>query len=232
MVELTIVMPTFNEEKQIKKTVNSIYSNLKSLGLSSELLIIDDSNDKTYIILQKLMKIYQSLKVIHRHKGTGVGSAIRLGIEKACGKYVIIFMADVPEDSKYFEDIIRKLRRGYDLVQTSRFLKGCKIVGYPIKKRICNWLCNNFIKIAFLEFKLKDFSSLFKGFNKEKVKALNLEANNFDLGLEIALKSMKKKYKIIEIPVNWKEREFGTSKLKLSRYAKDYLKRVIQIWSN
>jgi len=82
------------------------------------------------------------------------------------------------------------------------------------------------------EFKIKDFSSLFKGFNKEKIEALNLEANEFDLSLEIILKAMKKKYKITEVPADWVERESGESKLKLSRYAPGYFKRVMKIWLN
>lgn len=232
MVELSIIVPTFNEKEQIEKTVHSLYTDLKSINPKPELLIIDDSTDRTYDILQKLMNHYKILKVIHRTGKKGVGSAIRLGIKKAKGKFVIIFMADAPDDSKYIPEMLNKLREGYDVVQTSRFLKGCKIVDYPFKKRIGNWLCNNFIKIVFLEFKLKDFSSLFKGFNKKRIEALNLEANEFDLGLEIVLKAMRKKYRIIEVPVNWIEREEGKSKLKLSRYAKHYFKRVISIWVN
>ena len=232
MFELSIIVPTFNEQEQIEKTVHSLYANLKRISPKPELLIIDDSTDGTYKILQKLMNQYKILKVIHRIGKKGVGSAIRLGIKKSKGKFVIIFMADAPDDSKYIPEMLNKLKEGYDLVQTSRFLKGCKIVGYPFKKRIGNWLCNNFINIAFLEFKLKDFSSLFKGFNKKRIEALNLEANEFDLGLELVLKAMRKKYRIIEVPVNWIERLEGKSKLKLSRYAKHYFKRVISIWVN
>jgi len=81
-----------------------------------------------------------------------------------------------------------------------------------------------------LEFKLKDFSSLFKGFNTDRIRKLNLSANEFDLGLEIALKSMRKKYRITEVPVDWEEREKGESKLKLSRYARHYFTRVIGTW--
>ena len=230
MVELSIVMPTFNEQRHIGRTIHKVYLNLRKLKLNPEFIVIDDSKDNTYKILKKMAKKHRNLKVIHRANKNGVGSAIRYGIDKSNGKYAIIFMADAPDDTKYFPAILKKLREGYDVVQTSRFLKECKMVGYPFKKRICNWLCNNFIKIAFLEFKLKDFSSLFKGFNKEKIRALNLDANEFDLGLEIVLKAMRKKYRIIEVPVNWAERGEGESKLKLSKYAKHYFNRVISTW--
>ncbi len=230
MVEFTVVIPTLNEEEQIEKTVHGTFANLKKLKLNPEVIIVDDSEDKTYDILKKLMKQYKDLKVIHRDMKKGIGSATRLGIERAKGKYIIVFMGDAPEDTKYFPAMLEKLRQGYDIAQTSRFLKGCKMIRYPFKKRVCNWLCNNFIKIAFLEFKIKDFSSLFKSFRKDKIESLNLEANEFDLSLEIILKAMRKKYKVAEVPVDWVERESGKSKLKLSRYAPDYFKRVMKIW--
>ncbi len=230
MVELTILMPTFNEGAHIERTMRKVMANLKSLKLSPEVLVIDDSTDDTPKILNALSKEFLNLRIIHREKGGGVGSALRLGIRKAQGEYVIIYMADAPDDTRYFPAILEKLRQGYDVVQTSRFIGGSRMVGYPFKKRVSNWLCNRFINVIFLNFYLKDFSSLFKGFRKDSVLALNLEANQFDLGLEIVLKAMRKGYRIIEVPVDWFERESGESKLKLSRYAKDYLTRVIGIW--
>lgn len=230
MVELTLVVPTFNEDKHIEQTVHRIYNNLSKLKLNPEIIVVDDSEDKTYSILKKLEKSYKTLKVIHRYNVRGIGSAIRLGIDKAKGKYVIIFMSDAPDDIKYSPTILKKLEEGYDIVQTSRFFKKCKMISYPFKKRVFNWLCNNFIKIIFFEFKLKDFSSLFKGFNKEKINSLNLKANEFDIGLEIVLKAIRKKYRIVEVPVDWVEREKGESKLKLSKYAKHYFKRVMSVW--
>ena len=114
MKKLTIVIPTFNEEKTIKSTISKIYDVLKSINLSPEVLIIDDSKDKTYHVLKKLMKSYKDLRTIQRTEGRGVGSAIRLGIKEARGEYVIIFMADSPHDTKYLPVIFRKLEQKYE----------------------------------------------------------------------------------------------------------------------
>ncbi|MBR9699237.1 glycosyltransferase [Candidatus Woesearchaeota archaeon] len=228
MIKFSIVIPTFNEEKHIKGTLERIYSNLKRHKLQAEIIIVDDSTDSTPKIIRSLN--LKDLTLIYRKKARGVGSAIREGISKAKEEYIIVLMADAPDDVKYLPSMLKRLEQGYDLVQTSRFFKGCKMEGYPAKKRVCNWLCNSFIRVSFLEFRLKDFSSLFKGFNRKKIQDLNLTANEFDLGLEIVLKAMKRRYKIIEVPVNWKERETGESKLKLSKYAKNYFYRVMKIW--
>lgn len=230
MDDFTVVIPTFNEEKHIAETMQSIVKNLRELQLNPEILVVDDSTDATPLIIKKLQKRFPQIKLIQRGSKSGVGSAIRLGIDKAKGKYVIVYMADAPNDIKYFPSMLKKLKEGCDIVQTSRFFPQSKIEGYPLKKRVCNWMCNTFINVAFLEFELRDFSSLFKAFNRKKVLELKLNADKFDLGLEIVLKGMKRGYKIAEVPVDWKEREAGESKLKLSRYAKDYFKRVIGIW--
>jgi len=140
MVEFTVVIPTLNEEEQIERTVHGAFANLKRLKLNPEVIVVDDSKDRTYDILKKLMRQYKDLKVIHRDKEKGIGSAARLGIKEAKGKYIIIFMGDAPDDTRYFPAMLEKLRQGYDIAQTSRFFKGCKMVGYPFKKRVCNWL--------------------------------------------------------------------------------------------
>lgn len=228
MDDFTVVIPTFNEEAHIRETIETIYDNLESLTFNPEIIVVDDSKDKTFEILKELRQKYKQLKIIHRVNKSGVGSAIRIGIDRATRKYVIMFMGDAPNDTKYFPSILKKLEKGNDIVQTSRFFKGCKMVGYPKKKRVANWLCNSFINLIFMEFRLRDFTSLFKAFDREKINKLRLEANEFDLGLEIVLKAIKKKYRIAEVPVNWVEREKGESKLKISRYAKHYINRIFK----
>ncbi len=230
MVELTILIPTYNEEDYIEEAISGIYNDVKKLKISFEMLVIDDSIDSTSHILRKLERKFRNIRVVHRFNKKGVGSATRLGIEKAKGKYVIVYMSDALEDTVYILPMLKKLRQGYDIVQTSRFFKESRWEGYPIQKRIGNWLCNNFIRLIFFRSGLNDFTSLFKGFNNRKIRMLNLGADVFDLGLEITLKGIRKGYKITEVPVSWKERKDGKSKFKLSKYAMSYFRQVIRIW--
>jgi len=231
MPELSIIIPTFNEKEIIKGSISRIFRNFKKYNIKDvEVIVVDDSKDGTEKILEKLSRSYKDLKVIHRQKSTGVGSAIREGIRNSSGKYGIIFMSDAPDDIRYVPSMLEKLRKGYEFVHTSRFMKGSKIEGYPFIKTLANRLANYSVRVAFLRFDLKDFTSLFKGFKIEKVKELSLEANEFDIGLEIALKAIRKGYKIVEVPVNWKEREAGKSKLKLSKQAPQYAKRILKLF--
>ncbi|MBI4451973.1 glycosyltransferase [Candidatus Woesearchaeota archaeon] len=229
--ELSIIIPTYNEKEIIADSITRIFRNFDRYKIKDvEVVIVDDSRDGTEKILKKLSKSYKNLRFIHRQKSRGVGSAIREGISRASGKYGIIFMSDAPDDIRYVPSILEKIRDGCDFVHTSRFMKGSKIEGYPFIKTLANRLANYSVRFAFLRLDLKDFTSLFKGFRIDKIKELGLEANEFDIGLEIALKAIRKNYKIAEVPVNWKEREAGKSKLRLSKQAPAYAKRIVKIF--
>ena len=228
--ELSLVIPTYNEKELIRETVLRMIENLKSVNVPAELVLVDDSRDGTDQILHEIAKDHSQVVVIHRENARGVGSAIRLGIEKATGKYVVVFMCDAPGDIKYIPAILEKLRAGCEVVGTSRFTKGAKIVGYPLVKKVGNRLVNLGVRLMFLKFSVKDYTSLFKAFNREAIMKLNLEANEFDVGIEIALKSIRKGYRISEVPVDWYERTAGKSKLRLSKQGPVFIRRILKIW--
>ena len=229
-LEFSLIIPTFNEQDLIRDSITQIFHNLKASNITAELLVVDDSTDDTAKILQDLSKKHTNLRVIHRTNSRGVGSAIRLGIDSASGKYAVVFMSDAPHDIKYIPSILEKLNQGYDLVHTSRFMKGSQIIGYPLTKKIANRSANWCIRLAFFRFDLKDYTSLFKGFNVASIRRLNLEGNEFDVGCEISMKSIKKGLKIVEVPVSWKEREIGKSKLRLSKQGPNFFNRCMKVW--
>ncbi len=230
MTKVSVIYPTYNEKDSAESNLRNIYDNFRKFNLNPEVIIVDDSKDGSEKIFEELCKRYKNLKLIHRVNEKGVGSAIIRGIENASGEYILVSMFDSPQEINYFPEIIRKLDEGYDVVQTSRFIKNARMVGYPLKKLIFNRLGNNLISFLFLRFDLKDFTSLFKGFRKDKVMSLDLESNDFNLGLEISTKSIRKKYKIVEIPVDWYERNVGQSNLNVRKEVPRYLKRLFNTW--
>jgi dolichol-phosphate mannosyltransferase len=232
MNKVSIIYPTFNEKDSAERNLKQIYKNFSKIQLQPEVVIVDDSKDGSEILFEKLKNKYKNMTFIHRTNEKGVGSAIRLGIEKSKGEYVIVSMFDSPQEIMYFPEIIKKLDAGYDLVHTSRFIGGAKMVGYPFKKLVANRLCNNLASILFLRPDLKDFTSLFKGFRRDKILALDLKSNEFSLALEMTTKAIRKKYKIIETPVDWIERDIGQSKLILKKQVPIYFKTLFNVWLN
>jgi glycosyltransferase involved in cell wall biosynthesis len=228
--ELSVIIPTLNESESIGQVIHATSAELEKIARSGEIIVVDDSADNTTNILIDLTRTIKILRVFHRVDATGVGSAIRLGLEKAAGKYAIVLMGDMPEDIKYILPILQKLREGYQVVSASRFLPGCRFVGYPIKKRVANLLCNLVIGIAFLRPDLKDFTTLFKGCDAEAIRELGLEANGFDLGAEIEMKAIRRGLRIAEIPADQLKRRAGFSKLSLSRQTRLYVQRIAAVW--
>ncbi len=228
-LEVSIIIPTYNEKQLATLSIVSCLEQLKQIGSSGEVIVVDDSTDKTIDTLNRLGGELEGLKVIHRENTRGVGSAIRLGLARATGRFAILFMADAPYDSKYFASILEKLRQGSQLVSTSRFLPGCKIVRYPAAKRLGNFLCNSAIKAAFWRWDLGDFTTLFKGFELTSILELGLESNGFELGAEIEMKAIKRGYEITEVAVDWVERNSGSSKLILRQQATGYIEQLLKV---
>jgi len=229
-LELSVIIPTRNESESIVQVIRSTLGKLLAIARSSEIIVVDDSTDRTTCNLNELAQTIKNLRVFHRTYATGVGSAIRLGLEKAQGRYAIILMGDMPEDVKYILPMFQKLEDGYQVVSASRFLPGCKFVGYPIIKRVANLLCNLVMKIAFSRSDLRDFTTLLKGCDLEAIRELGLEANEFDLGAEIAMKAIRRGLRTAEIPADQFKRQAGFSKLSLSRQATLYAKRFVAVW--
>ena len=230
MPEVSIILPTYNEEGIIKVTIENMEKFIRKSRMDAEVIVVDDSKDRTYDILKKLEKVYTNLTVIHRIEKKGVGSAIKSGIQNCSGKYVIVFMADGPKDVIYFVPILEKLKKGYDMVQTSFFRGKTKVSGYPLSKIIANRMFNNLLRIAFLRFDITVFTSLFKGLKKDVLKNLDLESDGFEIGTEIALKCSRKGLKIVEIPVDFEDRKVGKTKLHLTNEGYRYLFLAVKTW--
>ncbi|MFH2021150.1 MAG: glycosyltransferase family 2 protein [archaeon] len=227
MKDLTIIIPTLNEEKTIAKSLKELFYVIEMHHLKADVLVIDDSTDGTN---QKIRDSKLPIQIIDGNN-KGIGSALRNGLMKAKSRYAIICMADFSnEDFSHIPEIYSKLLQGVDIVQTSRFTKVSVIKGYPKLKFMANRLCNSVAGLLFGRRELKDFTSLYKGFRLDKIKKLNLSSNGFDVGLEIVLKGIKKKYNVAEIPVNWTERSCGISKFKLFGNGFSYFARVLKIW--
>ena len=133
----SIVIPCRDEETCVRIISKEIIK--KCRYKSYEIVFVNDySKDKTLKVLKKLSKRSQKIKFFNNRK-KGLGGAIDLGIRKSRGKFVCIFMADssdsVGDLNKYFRIISTQ---NVDAVFGSRFVKGSKIVNYPILKMILN----------------------------------------------------------------------------------------------
>ena len=129
-------------------------------------------------------------------------------------------LSDDPNDLVMYYNEISKNK--LDAVFGSRFIRGSEVYDYPIKKLIYNRIFNIFVKFIFLS-KYNDYTNAFKIYKKKTLMDLKpLVSENFNIFLELPLKTIIRKKKIKIIPIKWKNRQKGSSKFKVNELGSKY----------
>lgn len=228
--KFSIVIPAYNEEGCIVSTVTLICQTLETVGIPYEVLVVNDnSRDSTEELLKQLTTENSQVRYINNYYPNGFGFAVRCGLENFTGDAVAIVMADNSDAPENMIDYYHKLQEGYDCVFGSRFIKGGKVVDYPTHKLIVNRLANLFIQVLF-GFPLNDTTNAFKAYRKEVIEGIfPLVSHHFNLTVEIPLKAITRGYSYCIIPINWRNRTTGVSKLKLKEMGSRYLFIVLSV---
>ena len=228
-MKLSIVIPIKNEELLIKKIVDHLHSELKSL--SYEIIFINDfSTDNTAKVTEEIIKTKPQMHV-YNNKRKGLGGAVNEGINKANGEAVCIMMSDLSDsidDLKKYYSIVKD--ESVDAVFGSRFIQGSKIIDYPKKKLILNRIFNLITKLLFIS-DYNDFTNAFKIYKKNALlKTFPLVSESFNIFLELPLKIISRKMKYKIIPISWINRKEGVSKFDIKELRAKYLFTLTYCW--
>ena len=227
----SVVIPARNEEGCIRSTVEHLNVEMKIAGVPHEIVDVDDgSNDQTWPILQELMKSMPELKAVQNLGEHGFGRAIICGINNSKGDAVAIVMADASDDPRDAVMYWRELNNGYHAAMGSRFIKGGGIIDYPFFKRIMNRLANGFLQVMF-RHGLNDTTNAFKAYRREALDGCRpFLAPHFNLTVELPLKTIIRGYTWSIVPITWRNRKTGESKLKLKEMGSRYLFITLYCW--
>lgn len=230
-MKLTVLIPAHNEEGAIEKTVRDIYAALKQNNIEHEILVVNDnSKDSTLAILDRLCKEISTLRYVSNSGPNGYGLAVRCGLSNMHGDAVCITMGDGSDDPKDIVSYYDKLKEGYDCIFGSRFIKGSKLVDYPIHKLILNRFGNYFIKFL-LGINHNDITNGFKCYKKEVIAGVQpLFSNHFNLTVELPLKAIARGYNFTTIPIKWTNRDTGASKFRIKEMGSRYLFIILYIF--
>jgi len=215
-MKITIIIPTYNEKENLENIVQAVLKH----DLNIEIIIVDDNSpDGTGKIADSLaarLPVY----VIHRAGKLGLGTAYREGFKKALerGADVVFEMdADFSHDPNLVPNFIEKINQDFDAVVGSRRIKGGEVVGWNWWRKFesggAMWLS----RIS-LGLKTKDVTSGYKCYTKKVVQFLldqgvGIKSSGYAFQEETIYRLEKNKFKIIEIPIIFKDRELGKSKL-------------------
>ena len=212
-VNVSVIIPTWNEKENIAKTIDAISKALGENKMAYEIIVADDnSTDGTKDIVTKIKN--PSVKLLNRNPPYGFGYSIREAVQNSHGEMIAVMMADLSDDPTFLVKMKEKIDQGYDVVVGSRFLKGSKVYDYPFLKMVSNRLFNNIVRLFFWT-EIKDTSNAFKAFRANRVKEIKIESRGFEVSAEMMLRLKIEKAKICEIPVTWTDREKGQAKFKL-----------------
>jgi dolichol-phosphate mannosyltransferase len=223
-LKLSIVLPAYNEEGSLRETISKLYHSLKFAQIDHEIVVINDnSKDNTLLELKNLSVEIPSLSYYTNTGPNGFGNAIRFGLEKYKGDCVAIMMADLSDDPDDLVLFYKRLLVGdVDCVFGSRFIKGGKVVNYPLMKLIINRIANLIIQIV-IGIKYNDSTNAFKLYKRNVINGISpLLAPHFNLTIELSLKSIIRGYSYDVLPNKWYNRKEGESKLKIKEMGSRY----------
>jgi dolichol-phosphate mannosyltransferase len=209
-VTLSIVIPAYNEEAYIGTLLDRILSvDLSRFGLAKEIIVVDDgSRDSTAAIVATR----EGIVLLRQAKNGGKGRAVRAGIARATGEYLIIQDADLEYDPHDYVAMLEALlaRRG-DIVYGSRYLRAGK-------GRNQTWTAYlggrslSAVAWLFTGAYLTDTVTAYKLFARSDLEGLSLETSGFELDHEITAKMLARGRRIVEVPIRYMPRSRAEGK--------------------
>lgn len=212
-LDLSIIVPLYNEEESIVPLYESIVKSVGDLGLTYEIVFVDDgSRDSTFAMGRKLCEKDPHLRVIKFRRNYGQTPAMAAGIDHARGRLLITMDGDLQNDPGDIPLFLEKLAEGYDIVVGWRFNRQDKLVTRKIPSVIANWLIGKVTGVP-----IKDNGCSLKAFRADVIKSVPLysEMHRF-----IPAMTSLTGARIAEIKVRHHARQFGVSKYGLSRIYK------------
>ncbi len=223
-MKLSVVIPARNEEESIRPTVGDLLDALNGAGIDHEILVVDDgSTDGTAAIVAEISAAHPTVRRVPSPYSGGFGLTVRAGLEEYQGDAVAIVMADGSDDPRDLVRYHHLLEEGYDCAFGSRFLPGSNVEDYPRVKLAINRVVNFGIRMLF-RHGYNDTTNAFKAYRREVIDNIQpLLSNHFNLTVELPLKAFIRGHSYAIVPIGWRNRAFGESKLGLREMGSRYL---------
>lgn len=207
-MRLSIIIPSYNEEKRLSKTLISVDNYLKKQNYDYEILVVNDgSKDNTVKIANELKKTIKNLRIIDNQENHGKGYVVRQGMIEAKGDYRLFSDADNSTSIDHIERMWPWFEKGYDVVIGSRDVKGSILnPPQPWFRRVIFGNGFKFIrKIIIGLWFINDTQCGFKCFSKKAAENIFSMArvDGFAFDVEILKIAKRFNYKIKEVPIVW-----------------------------
>jgi hypothetical protein len=215
--KLSIVMPVYNEKTTFEECFNAVRDK-EIAGLEKEIIVVEsNSSDGTRETAQAICR-GEGIRLILQERAAGKGNAVRAGLEECDGDIVLIQDADLEYDVNDYDELVKPI-----LQHRAAFVLGSRHTGsWKVRKFNDQPLIASFFNLGHVFFcsllnimfgqSMKDPFTMYKVFQRDCLYGLELECNRFDFDFEILIKLLRKGYKPLELPVNYRARSFSEGK--------------------
>ena len=211
--EVLVVLPTFNERENLERVVSGV----RHLG--HDVLVVDDASpDGTGDIADGLAAADEGVRVMHRERKLGLGSAyedaFRIGLAE--GSRLLVEMdADGSHRAQDLQPIVDAARGCGGLAVGSRYVRGGQIVGWPRHRLLLSWGANVYCR-TLLSLKVRDCTSGFRCYTRELLSSIDLDgivSQGYSFQIEMVHRTVRLGYPVVEVPIRFEDRVAGASKV-------------------
>jgi dolichol-phosphate mannosyltransferase len=213
-----LILPTYNEAENIEGLVRAALAELESTGLEHTILIVDDgSPDGTGRIADRLAEELGPVRVLHRERKQGLGRAYLAGFPLALGngaELVLEMDSDFSHDPADLPRLIAAAQAA-DLVLGSRYVPGGGVTSWGRLRRLLSRGGSAYARIL-LGVPVRDLTGGFKCFHRRVLESIDLEhvhADGYGFQIELTYKAVRAGFKVAEVPILFRERSVGQSKM-------------------
>jgi glycosyltransferase involved in cell wall biosynthesis len=221
--EVDFIVPVYNEGANIGRALEELY---ETVARPKRVLVVYDfDEDDTVPVVRELAPRYPGVELVRNTLGRGVINAIRAGVEAARSDVVIVSMADLSDDLRVVDEMVRLIREeGYDIVCASRYMRGGRQIGGPLLKRTLSRAAG--VSLYLLGgLPTHDATNAFRAYRLSVLREIPIEsAGGFEYSLEVTAKAYVAGRRIAEVPSTWRDRTAGESRFRLARWLPHYAK--------
>mgnify|MGYP003343953526 FL=1 len=212
-----VVIPTFNEAGNIKSLIDQLFTAIPGV----EVMVVDDgSPDGTALICKGLQENNKNLHLIERHSKSGIGSAYRMAFVWALEQGFDEIVEMDADGSHQVTDLLRMIdaktmNPDVGLIIGSRWIRGGKTVNWSRSRELLSRLANRYVRIA-LGMGVNDSTAGFRIYSAQTLRKIDLghiRSEGYSFQIEMTRAAHKSGAVIMEVPITFKERENGVSKM-------------------
>ncbi len=230
-MDVSIVIPVYNEESRIGSTLEKIYTYFKNKNFNFEIIVVDDgSRDRTEKIVRQFSELHPEVSLIKHSQNKGKGAAVRTGVLASKGKLILFTDADLSTPIEEFGKLKQAIEDGYDIAIGSRALHDSIIlIRQPRVRESLGKIFNLTIRLIF-RLSPRDTQcgfKLFRGFVGKDIFSKS-KISGFVFDVESILWAKKLDYKVKEVAVRWGNSE--KTSISLFFTSPQILKEILQLY--